>query len=122
MTGGKYIKVVVNKGFAAIFVCTKNGVKMIVFSEYLVRSLDFEKRIENACSFNNAKCEFEQGRILNVEKTNISFIEAHRVNIRVKDKKILLLYFDKDNLFLYNRSTQISIEQLYKLLKGLKGY
>lgn len=93
---------------------------MIVFKEYLTRSLDFEKRIENACSFNNAKCEFVQGGILNVDKANICFIEAHRINIAVKGKKILLLYFDEDNLFLYDRSMQISIETLYKLLEGLK--
>lgn len=93
---------------------------MIVFSEYLKKSEELERRIINACSFNNAKYVFEQGRILKVERTNISLIEAHRVNISIKGKKIILLYFDKDNLFLYDRSTKISIKQLYKLLEGLK--
>lgn len=93
---------------------------MDILSKKLVRSEDFEKKIEIACSFNNSKCEFIQGRILSVDKTNISFIEPHRVNIKCKGKKILLLYFDKDNMFLYNRSMQINLEQLYAILKELK--
>ena len=94
---------------------------MKIFSEKLVKAPEFEKKIECACSFNNAKCEFIQGKILTFEWTNISFIEPHRVDIKVKDKKILLLYFDKDNLFLYDRSIPINIEKLYRLLEELKG-
>ena len=58
---------------------------------------------------------------MTIDKTNVSFIEPHRVNISVKGKKILLLYFDKDNLFLYDRSMPITIAQLTNLLKVLKG-
>lgn len=94
---------------------------MEFFSKKLVRSKEIENKIKFACSFNNAKCEFEQGRILTLDKTNISFIEPHRVIVSVKDKKILLLYFDKDNLFLYDRSMKITIAQLTDLLKVLKG-
>ena len=94
---------------------------MDIFSKKLVRSKELEKRIEITCSFNNAKCEFEQGRILRIDKTNVSFIEPHRVKVNVKGKQILLLYFDKDNLFLYDRSMPITIEQLSRLLKELKG-
>ena len=93
---------------------------MKIFSEKLVKATDFEKTIECTCSFNNAKCEFTQGKILTFEGTNISFIEPHRVDIKVKDKKILLLYFDKDNLFLYNRSIPINIEILNRILEELR--
>lgn len=93
---------------------------MDIFSKKLVRNKNFEKKIMIACNFNNAKCEFKQGKILNVDKTNVSFIELHRVNVKYKDKKLLLLYFDKNNMFLYNRSMQINLEQLYMILKELK--
>lgn len=93
---------------------------MKIFSKDLVKSFDFEKKINCACSFNNAKCEFIQGKILTFEGTNISFIEPHRIDISIKDKNIMLLYFDKNNLFLYNRSIQISLEQLYRLLEELR--
>lgn len=93
---------------------------MDIFSKKLVRNKNFEKKIMIAYSFNNAKCEFIQGKILNIDKTNVSFIEPHRINIKYKDKKLLLLYFDKNNMFLYDRSMQINLEQLYMILKELK--
>ena len=65
---------------------------MKIFSKDLVKSLDFEKKINCVWSFNNAKCEFIQGKILTFEGTNISFIEPHRVDISIKDKNIMLLY------------------------------
>lgn len=80
-----------------------------------------ENRIKMICSFNNAKVEFIEGRILKIDKVNVSFIEAHRIEIKIKKKKILLLYFDKNNLFLYDRSMQITVDKLDMLLKGLKG-
>lgn len=93
---------------------------MKIFSEKLAKAEDLEKRIKTICSFNNAKCEFIQGRILKVDRTNVSFIEPHRINIKLKNEMILLLYFDKDNLFLYDRSTQINIDKLYAILQALR--
>lgn len=72
------------------------------------------------CSFNNAKVVFIEGRILKVDKMNVSFIEAHRIDIKIKNKKIMLLYFDKDKLFLYNRNMQITVDKLDMLLKRLR--
>lgn len=87
----------------------------------LIRDLEFEKKLKTICNFNNAKCEFIGGRILDIKGTNISLMEAHRIEIAVNGKNLLLLYYDKDNLFLYDRSMQISIKQLIDLLKVLKG-
>ena len=41
-------------------------------------------------------------------------------NITIKDKDIILIYFDKENLFLYNRSMPITIKTLDTLLKNIK--
>lgn len=94
---------------------------MNIFSKNLVKSEELEKSIINTCSFNNLKCEFIQGRILSIDCTNISFIEPHRVIIKIKDKKILLVYYDKYNLFLYNRNMPIDIKRLDTLLKAIKS-
>ena len=67
--------------------------------------------------FYNTKYEIEEERTLSLDKTNASFIELHRINISIKDKNILLLYFDKDNLFLYNREVQITLQQLILILQ-----
>lgn len=86
----------------------------------LIKDESFEKRIEITCAMNNAKCEFIQGKIIRIDKTNISVIEPHRVNISIKSKKLLLLYFDKDNLFLYDRTMPITIKKFVMLLKEIK--
>lgn len=93
---------------------------MNIFSENLVKFEKLEKSIINICSFNNLKCEFIQGKILSIENTNISFIEPHRVIIKIKEKKLLLIYYDQENLFLYNRYMPLEIKKLDALLKTIK--
>lgn len=85
----------------------------------LNKDLKFEKRLEITCSMNSAKCEFTCGNIINIDKTNISVIEPHRVNIIIKSYNLLVLYFDKDNLFLYNRSNPITVSELANILKKI---
>jgi len=96
--------------------------KMDIIYTDLVKSDKLEKRINLICSFNNANCEFLQGRILNVQRTNISFIEPHRINITIKEHKILILYYDEFNLFFFNRSIPIEVNDLYSLLKTVKEW
>ena len=88
----------------------------------LNQSVEFENRIKMTCSFNHAKCSFKQGRIITIKNTNISLIEPHRVEVAIKGQKLLLLYFDKDNMFLYNRTMPIDIKKLEELLKAVKQY
>ena len=87
----------------------------------LNKDLQLEKRIITTCMFNNVKYQFKQGRILKIKNTNLSLIEPHRVNITIKDKDIILIYFNKENLFLYNRTMPITIKELDILLKGIKN-
>ena len=75
----------------------------------LRRNEKFEKKIRIACDFHSVKYEFTQGRILNVDRTNVSFIEPHRFLIKLNGKKILVLYFDEDNMFFYNRKMPIDM-------------
>lgn len=95
--------------------------KTIFFTEFLPKDEKFENKIRIICSFNNLKCEFLQGRILTINNTNVSFIEPHKIEITIKNKKIILLYFNKDNLFLYNRTMPITTKQLDVLLKEIKS-
>ena len=67
----------------------------------LKRNEKFENKIMITCDFHNAKYEFEQGKIINLDKVNVSFIEPHRFHIKLNGKKIIVLYFDENNMFLY---------------------
>ena len=92
--------------------------------EYEIQNLNkdekFEKRIVTTCMFNNVKYQFQQGRILKVKNTNVSLIEPHKINITIKNKDIIVIYYNKENMFLYNRSIPITIKQLDTLIKDIK--
>lgn len=66
---------------------------------------------------NKPKCEFMQGKIIKVNNINVSFIESHKIIVKIKSYKLLVLYFDKENIFLYDRTIPITIKQLSTLLK-----
>lgn len=85
----------------------------------LIKDESFEKRIEITCAMNSAKCEFIQGKIIDLDNTNVSFIQPHKVVIKIKKYKLLVLYFNKDNLFLYDRTIPITISKLTTLLKSI---
>lgn len=76
----------------------------------LKRNEKFERKIRIACDFHSAKYKFTRGRILNVDKVNVSFIEPHKFLIELNVKKIIVIYFDEDNMFLYNRTMQIDMK------------
>lgn len=89
-------------------------------TEKLIKSDELENRIKIICSFNNISCSFKQGRILTLKRTNVSFIEPHRIEIKIKDKIIILIYYDKNNLFFYNRTLPIEIKKLDSIIKDIK--
>ena len=60
--------------------------------EKLIKDEELEKKIKLICSFNKAKCNIKQGRIIYIDDSNISFIEPHRIIIKVNSYKLLLLY------------------------------
>lgn len=96
-----------------VFVLQKIGVKKMEFlSKKLVKDEKFENRIKLICSYNYANCKIKQGRIISIKKTNISFIELHKIIIKISNYAFLIIYYDKDNLFLYDRSMPISLKVL----------
>ncbi len=89
--------------------------------ENLVRCEELENKIKIICSFNNVKYNFKRGRVLKVSNTNVNFIEPHRIDIIIGEKLIILIYFNANNLFLYNRTMPITTKQLDSLIKKIKN-
>ena len=94
---------------------------MEYLSKKLVRSEELENKIRFICSYNSSKYEIIEGHIISIVKTNISFIEPHKVVITIKKEKLLVIYYDKDNMFLYDRRMPIDIKKLDTLLKYIKS-
>ena len=76
-----------------------------------------KKKLEFICSFCNTDCEIKKGSIRTIEKTNLSYVEPHRVII----KGITFLAFNYEtNIYIENLSNKILIKDLEEYLKGFK--
>lgn len=83
-------------------------------------AFDLDRKIQTACNYNNAKVEFIRGNILSVDNTNVSFIEPHKAIIDIKGIKLVLIYFDNDSLFLFDRTSPFTVCKLINLFKRIR--
>ena len=81
---------------------------------------DLDKKIKSACSYNGAKVKFIRGNIINVSNSNVSFIEPHKAIIDIKKVKLVLVYYDNDNLFLFDRTMPFTVARLLNLFKKIR--
>ena len=84
------------------------------------QELEFEeslkKRLEFICEFSKATPTFINGSIRKIDKTNISYIEPHRVII----KNITFLVFNYSNdAYISNLVNKIRLSELEEYLKKI---
>ena len=77
---------------------------------------DLKKRIEFICDFCNTTPTIINGNIRNIDKTNLSYIEPHRVII----KGITFLAFNYSRtLFVGNLSNKLELKDLESFIRQL---
>lgn len=77
---------------------------------------DLKKRIEFVCDFCNTTPTFINGNIRNIDRTNLSYIEPHRIII----KGITFLAFNYSKiLYVNNLSNKLEIKDLESFIKQL---
>lgn len=75
-----------------------------------------KKKLEFICSFYNTKCEITKVSIRTIEKTNLSYVEPHRITI----KGITFLAFNYEtNIYIENLSNKILIKDLEEYIKSI---
>ena len=75
-----------------------------------------KKKLEFVCSFCNTKCEIQKGSIRTIERTNLSYVEPHRIII----KGITFLAFNySKTLYVGNLSNKLEINELESFIKQL---
>ncbi|MCI8569467.1 MAG: hypothetical protein HFJ11_05780 [Bacilli bacterium] len=89
---------------------------MYFYSEKLHNAETLEKRIFSACNYNGAKAEFISGNIITIKSTNLSYIEPHKAIINIKDIKLILIYYDNNSLFLFDRTNPLKVSELKRLI------
>ena len=101
-----------------IFYCVKERDDLMV--NIIKEDLDIEealkKKLEFICSFCNTKFEIKKGSIRTIEKTNLSYVEPHRIII----KGITFLAFNYEtNIYIENLSNKILIKDLEEYIKSV---
>lgn len=75
-----------------------------------------KQRLEFICEFSKVTPTFVNGSIREIEKTNISYIEPHRVII----KNITFLVFNYSNdVYVSNLSKKIKLSELEEYLQNI---
>ena len=93
---------------------------MVLVVKIIKKELRFEeslkKRLEFICEFSKVNPTFINGSIRKIEKTNISYIEPHRVII----KNITFLVFNYSNdVYISNLTKKIKLSELEEYLKKI---
>ena len=93
---------------------------MVLVVKIIKKELRFEeslkKRLEFICEFSKVNPTFINRSIRKIEKTNISYIEPHRVII----KNITFLVFNYSNdVYISNLAKKIKLSELEEYLKKL---
>ena len=77
---------------------------------------ELKKKIEFVCDFCNTTPTFINGNIRNIDRTNLSYIEPHRIII----KGITFLAFNySKTLYVNNLSNKLEIKDLESFIKHL---
>ena len=89
---------------------------MKITKEELQFEEGLKQRLEFICEFSKVKPIFINGSIRKVEKTNLSYIEPHRVII--KNRTFLVFNYSND-VYISNLTEKIKLSELEEYLKKL---
>ena len=89
---------------------------MQIIKEELQFEESLKQRLEFICEFSKATPIFINGSIRKIDKTNLSYVEPHRVIV----KNITLLVFNYSNdVYINNLSKKIKLSELEDYLKNI---
>ena len=87
-----------------------------IISKPLEFDYELKKKIEFICDFCNTKPKIINGNIRNIEHSNLSYVEQHRVII----KGITFLAFNySKTIYVGNLSNKLEISELESFIKQL---
>lgn len=93
---------------------------MVLDMKIIKQELEFEEclkqRLEFICEFSKVTPTFINGSIRKIERTNISYIEPHRVII--KNNTFLVFNYSND-VYISNLSKKIKLSELEEYLKKI---
>src|SRR5574344_2858677 len=89
--------------------------KLEITKEELEIDVNIQRKVDVICSFCQTKAKYINGSIRRVKKTNLVYIEPHRIII---NDLVFLVFNDSNNIFLGNLNNQYEFKDLEKILKS----
>ena len=90
--------------------------QMQIIKEQLQFEESLKQRLQFICEFSKATPIFINGSIRKIDKTNLSYVEPHRVIV----KNITLLVFNYSNdVYINNLAKKIKLSELEDYLKNI---
>lgn len=87
---------------------------MQIIKEKLEIEDTLKKKVKNILMFLNIKAKLEQGNIINIPKTNIAYIEPHKLVIN----NITYLFFNEcENVYINTLEKSITFNELENYIK-----
>ena len=107
--------------FVAKKVIQSQKERMVIEMQIVKEELQFDdnlkKRLEFICEFSKVTPTFINGSIRKIDKTNISYIEPHRVI--VKDTTFLVFNYSND-VYISNLAKKIKLSELEDYINSIK--
>ena len=88
-----------------------------IIKQEVVIEESLKKKLELICEFSNTTLKIINGSIRKIEKTNISYIEPHRVI--VKDTTFLVFNYSND-VYISNLAKKIKLSELEDYINSIK--
>ena len=86
-----------------------------IIKKKIIMNEDLLSKIFGACSFANVSPEIIEGNLRIVEKTNLAYVEPHRVII---NNTLYLFYNEHDYFYKDNLMNKYPISQLREIING----
>lgn len=91
---------------------------MQIIKEKLEIEDTLKKKVKNILMFLNVKAKLERGNIINIPKTNIAYIEPHKLVIN----NITYLFFNEcENVYINTLEESITFNELENYIKMHKN-
>jgi len=89
--------------------------KLEITKEELDIDISIQRKVDVISSFCKTKAKYINGSIRRVKKTNLVYIEPHRIII---NNLVFLIFNNSNNIFLGNLNNQYELKDLEKILKS----
>ena len=89
---------------------------MQIIKEQLQFEESLKQRLEFICEFSKATPIFINGSIRKIDKTNLSYIEPHKIIIK---KQLFLAFNYSNDIYIGNLSNKINITELESVIKSI---